>query len=636
MRDNIEYNPQNLRQRGYNYAIVDEVDSILIDEARTPLIISAPFNQSERLYEKFASIAVGMQENDHYTLDEKLHAISLTEAGIDYAEKKLGVENIYTEKSMKYVHHLESAVKAKALYLRDRNYVVKDNQVIIVDEFTGRMQPGRRWSEGLHQAIEAKEGVPIEQESRTFASITFQNYFRLYKKLAGMTGTALTSKEEFFKVYGLDIFAIPTNKTPQRLDHNDFIFQTEHGKFLATAKRIKELNATGRPVLVGTVSIEKNELLSDYLKNEGIKHELLNAKNHEKEGEIIAAAGRKGAVTIATNMAGRGVDIKLGGIQATPEMRDEVEAMGGLFVIGTERHEARRIDNQLRGRSGRQGDKGETQFFVSLEDTLMRVFASDTVKKLMGRMGLAEDEPIQNGMITRSLESAQTKIEGFNFDARKRILEFDDVLNVQRAAVYNRRRKILTGSTEEIFAEVNEVVAGVVPSDDINFVDDGSNNTPPPDFQKIIQDKRTALGDERFGSVLRQAFLQIIDTFWVEHLEVMDYMRSSVNLRAYGQRDPLVEYRKEGLRLFKEMQAAVDDELLKAIPNLGSTIVVETPKNLTEVHENAALVGGAANPSGDVKNSAASAAKNSGVPEVGRNELCPCGSGKKYKKCHGA
>lgn len=622
LRDNIEYDPSRLAQRGYNYAIVDEVDSILIDEARTPLIISAPTSASEDLYGRFATIAGGMKEGEHYTIDEKLHAITITDEGINYAEKALGVGNIYTEKGIKYVHHLESAVKAKALYLRDRNYVVKDRQVVIVDEFTGRLQPGRRWSEGLHQAIEAKEGVPVEQETRTFASITFQNYFRLYKKLAGMTGTALTSKEEFYKVYGLNIVAIPTNRPAQRIDHNDLIFQTEHGKFLAVARKIKELHATGRPVLVGTVSIEKNELLSEYLKREGVQHELLNAKNHEKEGEIISQAGRRGAVTIATNMAGRGVDIKLGGALASKEERDAIESMGGLYVIGTERHEARRIDNQLRGRSGRQGDKGETQFFVSLEDTLMRVFASDTIKKLMGRIGLAEDEPIQNSMITRSLESAQTKIEGFNFDARKRVLQFDDVLNVQRAAVYGRRRTILTGSPEDIFAEVEAVIAG------------------DEELGKVLAAKRAQFGHASLAESLRKAFLQTIDTLWVEHLEVMDYMRSSVNLRAYGQRDPLVEYRKEGLRLFREMQEAVNHQILTLIPHLtGENIIELGNTNLVETHESGSLIGGDANPAGNAGNSgvvsAASPKVAGGVAEVGRNDLCPCGSGKKYKKCHG-
>ena len=403
LRDNLEYESANLRQRDYHYAIVDEIDSILIDEARTPLIISAPISEAESLYDRFAAIARNLVPEEDYTVDEKHKQIALTDQGIEKAQTSLGVENIYTDASIKYVHHLETAVRAKALFERDKAYVVRDGQVIIVDEFTGRLQPGRRWSDGLHQAIEAKEGVSVQQESRTFASITFQNYFRLYKKLAGMTGTALTSSEEFYKVYGLNTVAVPTNKASARTDHDDLILQTESGKMKAIARRVKELHEKGQPVLIGTVSVEKNELLSVHFKQEGIPHEILNAKNHEREGEIIAQAGRKGAVTIATNMAGRGVDIKLGGNPATDAEYEAVKNLDGLFVLGTERHEARRIDNQLRGRSGRQGDPGETQFFVSLEDSLMRIFASDVIKRVMGTFKIPEDEPIYNSMITRSL-----------------------------------------------------------------------------------------------------------------------------------------------------------------------------------------------------------------------------------------
>jgi preprotein translocase subunit SecA len=614
LRDNIEYDKSRLRQREYNYAIVDEVDSILIDEARTPLIISAPTNDSEDLYSVFTKIARDLVQEEDYTVDEKLKAISITEKGINKAEKLLGVENIYTEKGIKYVHHLETAVRAKALFNLDKDYVVKNDEVIIVDEFTGRLQPGRRWSEGLHQAIEAKEGVKIQKESRTFASITFQNYFRLYKKLSGMTGTALTSKEEFYKVYGLNIVAIPTNKKPLRIDHDDFIFQTEHGKFIAVARKIKELNKKGQPVLIGTVSIEKNELLSAYLKKEGIVHQLLNAKNHEKEGEIISQAGRKGAVTIATNMAGRGVDIKLGGNPSTEEENRAVEALGGLFVIGTERHEARRIDNQLRGRSGRQGDRGETQFFVSLEDSLMRIFASDTIKKLMGRIGIAEDEPIQNGLITRSLESAQTKIEGHNFDARKHILQFDDVMNLQRKIVYERRRKILVGGSQDVYDYIDEIVA------------EGGDES----VKKIVDEKRKLIGEERFATALQRVVLQTVDMFWVEHLEMMDYMRGSVNLRAYGQRDPLVEYKKEGLHLFKEMEDAIKAEILKLIPNLEGEVFIPREGSFKEIHESASVIGSSDSTSNDTGSMAGSQERGE---SVGRNEPCPCGSGKKYKHC---
>ncbi|HEY4517412.1 MAG TPA: preprotein translocase subunit SecA [Candidatus Paceibacterota bacterium] len=611
LRDNIEYESAALRQRGFAYSIVDEIDSILIDEARTPLIISAPTVESENLYARFATVVRQLQLDTDYTVDEKMKALTLTDAGIEKAEKILGIGNIYTEKGIKYVHHLETAARAKALFERDRDYVVRDGEVVIVDEFTGRLQPGRRWSEGLHQAIEAKEGVAVQKESRTFASITFQNYFRLYGKLSGMTGTAATSSEEFFKVYGLEVTSIPTNRPSARQDHNDLIFQTEAGKFRAIAQRIKELNKKGQPVLIGTVSIEKNELLGKYLTQEGVGHEMLNAKNHEREGEIVAQAGKKGRVTLATNMAGRGVDIKLGGNPATKEDYEEVKALGGLFVLGTERHEARRIDNQLRGRSARQGDPGETQFMVSLEDTLMRVFASDVIKRMMGRFGIPEDQPIENSLITRSLESAQSKIEGFNFDARKHVLEYDTVLNHQRQTIYDRRRKVLTGETEEFEELLQEMVGH------------------DPKTQEILQEKRKQLGEEEFYRALRRLFLQGIDTLWIEHLEVMDYMRGSVNLRAYGQRDPLVEYRKEGLRLFKEMEEAFIDMVMRLLPTIGAgTFILETQK-LQEVHEQAQLIGGAS----ESKEKKVNATVSQGGVKVGRNDPCPCGSGKKYKKC---
>ncbi|HEU0081131.1 MAG TPA: preprotein translocase subunit SecA [Candidatus Paceibacterota bacterium] len=563
LRDNLEYSADRLRQREWNYAIVDEVDSILIDEARTPLIISSATAESEDLYRTFAKLAVGMVRDEDFKVDEKRKAVTLTDAGITKAEKALGVDNIYTDRGVKYVHHLETAVRAKALFHKDKEYVVKGDEVVIVDEFTGRLQPGRRWSEGLHQAIEAKEGVSIQKETRTYASITYQNFFRLYKKLSGMTGTALTSREEFFKVYGLNTIAVPTNKPVARLDRNDQIFQTEQGKFKAIARKIKEMNQKGQPILIGTVSIEKNELLSDYLRREGVKHELLNAKNHEREGEIVAQAGRYGAVTIATNMAGRGVDIKLGGAQATPEEAEKVRSVGGLFVLGTERHEARRIDNQLRGRSGRQGDPGETQFFVSMEDNLMRVFATDMVKKMMGRFGIPEDEPIENGIITRSLETAQTRIEGFNFDARKHVLEYDDVMNIHRKAVYARRRKLLVGTDAEAEAELMEVV------------DQGDAQV-----MQLIESKKRLLGSG-FAPALRNLFLQSIDMFWVEHLEAMEYLRSSVNLRAYGQRDPLIEYKREGLQLFKSMQMSVNAQVVSLLPNLG--VVAEAQVTPAEI-----------------------------------------------------
>ena len=699
LRDNLEYSPDKLRQRDFNYAIVDEIDSILIDEARTPLIISAPMRDAESTYKQFASMVGEFKVDEDYTVEEKHRTISLTAAGITKAEKILGISNLYTDRGIKSVHHLETAIKAKALYTRDKEYVVKDNEVMIVDEFTGRLQPGRRWSDGLHQAIEAKEGVKIQQESRTYASITFQNFFRMYPKLSGMTGTAVTSAEEFFKVYGLEVYTVPTNVPTIRKDQNDQIFRTEIGKFKAISRKVKSLHDKGQPVLIGTVSIEKNEVLSQFLKAEGIPHEILNAKNHEREGEIIAQAGRKGAVTIATNMAGRGVDIKLGGNPNTAELATEVKTAGGLFVLGTERHEARRIDNQLRGRSGRQGDPGETQFFVSLEDSLMRIFASDTLKSMMGRLGMAEDEAIEHRMISKALESAQQKIEGFNFDARKHVLEFDDVINHQRGSIYGKRRKLLLGSMEDVETILNEIV-GITPSADDaahgqgrdNFgIDSGPQNStqsvptptgaaggqlqnsnngeveenaaPEDEIQKTINSKTKEFGREQFLAAVRIILLQTIDMYWVEHLEVMDYTRSSVNLRAYGQRDPLVEYKKEGLRLFKEMQNAMKLQVVKMLPhiipvngpaaNTGGTNTnnsaadvkngTNDSKNtavksgnreaqgiladLKEVHENAQFIG-----SGDGSNSSQPAKKEN---EPGRNDPCWCGSGKKYKKCHG-
>ncbi len=615
LRDNIEYAEKDLRQREFNFAIVDEVDSILIDEARTPLIISAPTTESEDLYVKFSNIVKNFKKEEDFTVDEKQKAIQLTDVGISKAEKALGVENIYTDAGIKFVHHLETATRAKALFEKDTDYVVKDNEIVIVDTFTGRLQPGRRWSEGLHQAIEAKEGVKIQKESRTFASITFQNYFRLYKKLAGMTGTALTSEEEFYKVYHIETYSIPTNNPIQRVDKNDLIFQTEHGKFLAVARRVKELQQKGQPVLIGTVSIDKNEVLSKYLSQLGIRHNVLNAKNHEKEGEIIAAAGHKGAVTVATNMAGRGVDIKLGGVPFNKENYDEIKSIGGLAVIGTERHDARRIDNQLRGRAGRQGDPGETQFYVSLEDSLMRIFASDIVKKMMGKMNLAEDEAIENSLITRSLETAQTKIEGFHFDNRKHVLEYDDVLNYQRKLIYERRRSILLGDNTIVRAKLDEII-----NKDI-------------EGEKVIEEKIKLLGETEFYRIAKILLLQSIDMFWVDHLEIMDYTRSSVNLRAYGQRDPLVEYKKEGLRLFREMNEAVNDQVLRVLPNLGAGAYAKEEAKMKDTQKKMILAGGGTENNDGQKQQTTTVRTED---KVGRNDLCPCGSGKKYKKCHGA
>ena len=611
LRDNIEFEASRIRQKQHAFAIVDEIDSILIDEARTPLIISAPVTDTENLYEVFMRIAARLNKDEHFTVDEKLKTATLNDAGIEAAEKMLGIDNIYTDKGIKYVHHLETAVRAKSLYTRDKEYVVRDGEVVIVDEFTGRMQPGRRWSDGLHQAVEAKEGVKVQQESRTYASVTYQNYFRLYDKLTGMTGTALTSQEEFFSVYGLDVVPIPTHRPVQRIDRNDKIFQTEKGKFEAIIRKVKEVSATGQPILIGTASIDKNEELSAALAKAGVKHEMLNAKNHEKEGEIIAAAGRKGTVTLATNMAGRGVDIKLGGVEATKEQSEEIKKLGGLFVLGTERHEARRIDNQLRGRSGRQGDPGETEFYVSMEDSLMRVFGGDRVKRLMGTFGIPEDQPIENRMISKQLESAQTRIEGFHFDARKQVLAYDDVLNKQRHTIYKRRRKLLTGERKDIDAAIDEVI-----------------KLDPSTLAEAVEAKKTELGEEQWYDVARKLILQMTDIVWVEHLEVMNYTRSSVNLRAYGQRNPLTEYQKEGTRLFAEMQEAIKERIAEIIPHLKPEAVQKEEEVLRKERAAAQRAGG----STASVNKEATQEQRINTNTYGRNDLVTIQKGEEKKE----
>ncbi|MBI5742798.1 MAG: preprotein translocase subunit SecA, partial [Candidatus Niyogibacteria bacterium] len=679
LRGNIAYVPENVAQREYHYAIVDEMDSILIDEARTPLIISAPDEESADLYRTFARLVPQLKASEDYTVDEKMRVVSITERGIDKVEKILGIDNIYTEHGIKYVHHLEQALRAQALFHLDKDYVVKNDEVTIVDEFTGRIMPGRRWSDGLHQAVEAKEGVSIQRESKTLASVTFQNYFRMYEKLSGMTGTALTSAEEFHKVYNLNVVAIPTNKPAARHDHPDKIFQTEEGKYRAVVRKIKECNEKGQPVLVGTVSIERNEYLAKMLSMEGIKHELLNAKNHEREGAIIAQAGRRGAVTIATNMAGRGVDIILGGNPPAKENAEAVRAAGGLCVIGTERHEARRIDNQLRGRAGRQGDPGDTQFFVSLDDTLMRVFGSDKIKSMMGKFGLAEDEAIENRFITKALESAQAKIEGFNFDTRKHLLEYDDVLNKQRQSIYRRRRAVLFGTPGEILAIAKELVEDDLDDmahfctngdrdawnmaelydnlknrfglptaqagageEKLKFLEDLKKSDLSDEiareeiaeyavsvFREALAHKKTEIPEDNFAQGLKILLLQIFDTLWMGHLEIMDYMRSSVRLRAYGQHDPLVEYKNEGVRLFHELEAGVRSHISNMILKVGGEMRV-APRRTQE-----------SRPSEDGPAESRAPLAASGEPKVGRNDPCPCGAKKadgtsvKYKHCHG-
>jgi preprotein translocase subunit SecA len=536
LRDHTTQDPKRVVQRGHHFVVVDEVDSILIDEARVPLILSAASDNPASLYSTMDTVAQSLTKGTDYEVDEKLKAVSLTDEGISKAEKALKISNIYTQENISLVHHLETAIRARGLFLRDRDYVVQNNNVIIVDQFTGRLQEGRRYSDGLHQALEAKERVPIQQESKTMAAITYQNYFKFYDKLAGMTGTAKSSEEEFQKVYNLDVIVIPTHRPIARIDNIDLIYQTEEAKFKAIAEKIKEKQEKGQPVLVGTVSVEKNELLSAYLTQAGVKHNVLNAKNHEHEGEIVAQAGKVGSVVIATNMAGRGVDIKLGGNPCTKEEEQEVKDKGGLFVLGTERHDARRIDDQLRGRAGRQGDPGETQFFVSMDDPIMKIFGGDRIKTLVGSLGLDPNEAIQNKTISRQLEKAQEKVEGFHFDSRKSTLDYDNVLSYQRNMVYERRQKILLGD-EDYYQEIyNRVIA------------------LDPELAKDIKAKQEEVPEKVFKEVFRKIALHVNDQLWMQHLQVMDYTRSSVSLRAYGQREPLIEYKKEGLRLFNEMQ----------------------------------------------------------------------------------
>ena len=585
LRNNMIYDLKDEVQGELYYAIIDEVDSILIDEARTPLIISAPEQESTDKYYQFSKLASGLKEGEDYTIDEKMKAVTFTDAGQNNVVKALGSDP-WADNNIAVTHQLEAALKARTLFKRDQNYVVKQGQIIIVDEFTGRLMPGRRWSGGLHQAVEAKEGVEVQQESKTLATVTFQNYFRMYQKLSGMTGTALTSAEEFDKVYALESIIVPTNKPMIRKDLPDRIYKSMDGKFRAVVKEIKQRNEKGQPVLVGTVSIEKNEFLGKLLEREGIIHQILNAKQHEKEGEIIAQAGKKGAVTIATNMAGRGVDIVLGGNPFNPEEEKKVIDSGGLSVIGTERHEARRIDNQLRGRSGRQGDPGSSQFFVSLEDDLMRIFGGERIKGIMETLKIPEDQPIEAGLISKSLESAQSKIEGFNFDARKHVLEYDDVMNKHREVFYKKRKEILEKARKgELKPQILEIMkkAGLSQSD----------------YEK----REKEIGEEKMRELERIVSLKVLDTLWIEHLDNMNYLMDSVRLRAYGQQDPLVEYKREGHQMFRKLLDDVD--LVIASNILKAELTPQKP--VQEVFHP--------------------------KKKVGRNDPCPCGSSKKYKKC---
>jgi len=614
LRDNLAYGADQMAQREHNLAIVDEVDSILIDEARTPLIISAPDEDSGKLYETFSKVVPRLSEGNDYTIDEKLKAVSITESGIEKVEKMLGMDNIYAEGGVRHVHHLEQALKAQVLFKKDRDYVVKNDEVIIVDEFTGRLMPGRRWSEGLHQAVEAKEGVKVQKESRTLATITFQNYFRMYKKLAGMTGTARTSAEEFHKVYTLDVVSVPTNKPMARNNLQDKIYKTEAGKLRAITNEIRERHQKGQPILVGTVSIEKNELLSAILNREGINHNVLNAKNHEKEAEFIAQAGRPGAVTVATNMAGRGVDIILGGNPPNKDLQSGALRAGGLHVIGTERHEARRIDDQLRGRAGRQGDPGSSQFFVSMEDELIRVFGGDRLKNLMDRLGVSEDDVIENRFVSNAIEQAQSKIEGHNFDIRKYVLEYDDVMNKHRDAIYRARKEIL-------FSDNNKDLV-------LDWI---SNYTENP--QEQYEKRESELGPDMMRQLEKFVLLRVIDELWTDHIEAMEYLRDSVRLRAYGQRDPLVEYKIEGQNMFQQLMESIKAQVANLIFKAEFAQQPAKPKNIQESRPD---ILGESHEHQEVINEPAHRQSEPGSgPKIGRNDPCPCGSGKKYKKCHG-
>ncbi len=670
LRDNMVDDVAKMVQRPLHFAIVDEVDSILIDEARTPLIISSPAEESTDKYYQFAKLSETLNEEKDYTLDEKLKAASLTDEGIAKIEKALGVDNIYEAGRIDEVHHIEQALKAKALFRRDRDYVVRDDEVIIVDEFTGRLMPGRRWSEGLHQAVEAKEGVHIQQESLTLATITFQNYFRLYEKLSGMTGTAETESEEFHKIYGLDVVVIPTNRDMVRQDFPDKIYKTEEGKFRAIAMDVKEMHDKGQPVLIGTVSIEKNELLGSFLKQLKVPHEILNAKNNEKEATIVAGAGQKGAVTLATNIAGRGTDIVL---------EKGVDKLGGLAVVGSERHEARRIDNQLRGRSGRQGDPGFSRFYVSLEDDLMRIFGGERIAGLMGSLGIDDDTPIENSMVSKSIESAQKKVEGHNFDIRKNLVEYDDVMNRHREVIYAKRRKALENQNlrpeiiEMIDGEFKAIVtahtdvrttvmdhdkvvtavANIVPLDDKLIAQ--IKKSLPEEVVHILMKHAEALYDwrtEQVGQELmklaeRLTYLRVMDNLWIEHLDAMTGLREGIGLRAVGQKDPLVEYKAEGYKLFQQLIGAMEAEIAATIFKVEITMQqqqapVETA--LTKAAEKALTGGG-----GEEFKKKPATRKQSGVTttkplvasaspldskkKIGRNDPCPCGSGLKYKKC---
>ncbi len=653
LRDNMVISLDQMVQRPLHYAIVDEVDSILIDEARTPLIISGPGAQSTSLYQVMADVAAKLKEGEDYTVDEKQKTVAPTETGIAKTERLLGVSNMYDgENGVDYSHQLMAALKAKALMHRDRDYVVKDGEVIIVDEFTGRLMFGRRYSEGLHQAIEAKEHVKVERESQTLATITFQNYFRMYDKLSGMTGTAKTEEQEFQKIYGLDVVVVPTNKPNIRIDYPDVIYKTRRAKYRAVANAIEELHKKGRPVLVGTTSIQQSEELSELLKKRGIEHNVLNAKFHEKEAEIVADAGQMGAVTIATNMAGRGTDIVLG---------DGVAELGGLHIIGTERHESRRIDNQLRGRCARQGDPGSTRFYLSLEDDLMRLFGSDNISGIMDKLGMEEDEPIEHKIVTRSIESAQKKVEARNFEIRKQVLEYDDVMNQQREVIYDQRRQILEKADlketvldmashivdrsmdmyapKEAYSEDWDVKSLISYAEEFyapagflkeEKLQEMSRDELETFLHKVAVDYYNAREENNTAPIMRElenlVMLKVVDSHWMEHLDAMDALREGIGLRAYGQRDPLVEYKFEAYEMFEAMKEAIVDDVVRYMYRVNVVTQPVVEDHLSEASTNNPNVDGSTEtPKEPVRNDST----------VGRNDPCPCGSGKKYKNCCG-
>jgi preprotein translocase subunit SecA len=689
LRDNMKFDLKDYVQRELHYAIVDEVDNILIDEARTPLIISGPTDESTDKYYRINAIIPSLKRDEDYTVDEKARTVVLTDAGVEKVEKKLGVDNLYDPRHIEILHHVTQALRAHTLYRNEVDYVVKDGQVLIVDEFTGRLMPGRRWSDGLHQAIEAKEGVKIENENQTLATISFQNYFRLYKKLAGMTGTADTEAAEFAKIYNLDVNVIPTNLPMIRKDHGDLVYKTEKEKFKAVVEEIKDCHARGQPVLVGTISIEKSELISKLLKKEGVPHNVLNAKHHEKEAMIIAQAGRKGAVTIATNMAGRGTDILLGGNphflalqevgkekEGTPEYqrclerykaicareKEEVIAAGGLHILGTERHEARRIDNQLRGRSGRQGDPGSSRFYLSLEDDLLRIFGGERIGAMMDRLGIEEGVPIEHRFLTRAIENAQKKVEAHNFEIRKHLLEYDDVMNQQRKTVYDLRRRVLGGESlreqvfdvfEDVIVElvsrfcpakahpdewdiraleeaVREAFAVKVSLQGVEMTHEGLQDVIWAEVEKAYQAREERFGPEAMRELEKWLYLNAIDHQWKDHLLAMDHLREGIGLRGYGQKDPKLEYKKEGYEMFVEMLFRIKMDLVEKLMRVEIENMAQIEEFRPEEQEMTMIHGEVGGDGGEEQKQVT---VRRAQPKVGRNDPCPCGSGKKYKKC---